>query len=211
MTELRIESINDPIAESPESVRWALATIFRAELMGLLPEGAEEERVIVVDSAYLSDLASCARAAGIGRGLRLRFDSVDLEDDLTESLRSLWQALDESPYPEGEWGAARERLGDEQLSQLLDISISSLRRYAGRARETPDAIAWRLHTLTRIIASLSGSYNDYGIRRWFERPRAQLDGQTPAEVFRHAEGEDDRKLQQLVELAEALVGPAVAA
>lgn len=210
MNELRILSIDDPIAESAESVRWALATVFRAELMDLLPDTAEQERVIVLDGAFLSELANCVRAAGIGRSLRLGFDSADLEPDLTGRLQSLWQALDDSPYPQGEWGGVRERLGDEQLAELLEISTSSLRRYASGARETPDAIAWRLHTLTRIIAALSGSYNDYGIRRWFERSRAQLDGGTPAEVFRQAESEDDELLLQLVELAEALVGPALA-
>lgn len=80
---------------------------------------------------------------------------------------------------------------------------------AGCARRQ-DEIAWRLHTLTRIIAALSGSYNDYGVRRWFQRPRAQLDGQTPAEVFTEVGGEDDEQLNSLVELAEALVGPALA-
>jgi hypothetical protein len=59
-------------------VRWALASVFRAELMDLLPAAAEQERAIVLDGAFMSELASCVRAAGIGRSLRLGFDSADL-------------------------------------------------------------------------------------------------------------------------------------
>jgi hypothetical protein len=30
-----------------------------------------------------------------------------------------------------------------------------------------------------MIDQLEGTYNAYGIRRWFQRPRAALDGQAP--------------------------------
>jgi hypothetical protein len=214
MTELRIKSISGPIAESPETVRWVLATVYRADLMDLLPKWVDENREIVLDEAFLREFAAVVGNAGIGRGLTINLDH-DLTRELSrahlaETMQSIWQVLDDSPYPAGEWGGVRDRLGDEQLAELLDISTSSLRRYASGVRETPDEIAWRLHTLTRIIAALSGSYNDYGVRRWFQRPRAQLDGQTPAEVFTEAGGEDDEQLNSLVELAEALVGPALA-
>lgn len=214
MSELRIESIAEPIAESPENVRWALASVFRADLMDLLPETVEKTRVIVLDETFLQEFAHVVSEAGIGRRLALSFDPDVIAAmpaaELAVALRSIWQALDDSPYPEGEWQGVRQRLGDDQLADLIGVSTSSLRRYASGERETPDEVAWRLHALTRIIAALSGSYNDYGVRRWFLRPRAQLNGRTPLEVFREVESEDDERLQALVELSEALVGAAVA-
>jgi hypothetical protein len=214
MNSFRITSIAEPIAESPEAARYVVASVFRADLMDLLPEWVEGQSELVIDAPFLRDFGACVVGAGIGRGLPLVFEGDAIltapREELDEAVRSLWQALDDSPYPEGEWSGVRARLEDEQLSDLLQVSTSSIRRYASGQRETPDEIAWRLHTLTRIIAALSGSYNDYGVRRWFERPRAQLDGRSPSELIAEATSEDDPELVGVVDLAESLVGPGVA-
>ena len=81
--------------------------------------------------------------------------------------------------PEFEWSRLTEVLGLELLSRLLGISASSVRRYKAAARTTPDDVADRLHFLSLIVGDLSGAYNEIGIRQWFERSRAQLDGRTP--------------------------------
>src|SRR5215471_2071409 len=47
------------------------------------------------------------------------------------------------------------------------------------ARSTPDDVAARLHFLSLIVGDLSGAYNEIGIRQWFGRKRAQLDGRAP--------------------------------
>jgi hypothetical protein len=121
------------------------------------------------------------------------------------------EALDASPIPGGEWRPAREVLGDELLARLVGgISPSSLRRYAAGARETPDDVAWRLHVVARLLASLLGSYNDYGVRRWFERRRTALDGKAPAEVLQAADDEGDEHLRRVLALADDLVGAAAA-
>lgn len=215
MSEVRIKSIADPIAESPDVVRCALYSVFRADVMDLLPRDVPENGEVTLDRGFLSDLIERMMEAGLGR-TSLNVHANAATDNASgaetaELVRSIWQVLDDSPYPDGEWGGVRERLDDDLLAALLDVSTSSVRRYASRERETPDEIAWRLHTLTRIIAALSGSYNDYGIRRWFARPRPQLDGRTPTDVFRRSRGEDDPELARLIEVAEALVGPAIAA
>jgi hypothetical protein len=132
------------------------------------------------------------------------------EEDIAEILGATLTAIDASPYPAGEWEPAREFLDDELLSRVLSISSSSVRRYAAGLRETPDEVAWRLHVVARVLASLIGSYNEYGIRRWFDRPRTTLGGQTPAEVMRAAENEDDAALNRVLELAGALEGAASA-
>ena len=128
-----------------------------------------------------------------------------------EVVRATLEAVDASPRPEGEWGPARDLVGDDLLARLLKVSNSSLRRYAGGDRRTPDDVAWRLHVVARLLASLVGSYNEYGIRRWFERSRRALDGATPADVLEQAPSEDDERLQHVLGLADELTGAAAAA
>lgn len=77
----------------------------------------------------------------------------------------------------------RKLLGDELLAQLCDISVVSLRRYSSGSRETPDAVAQRLHLVALILGDLRGAYNDYGIRRWFQRSRPQLEDRSPMEAL----------------------------
>jgi hypothetical protein len=176
--------------------------------MGLLPEGTEGATRL--DGELLSELADRLVSAGIAvaparelkraRGKRLE-----------AALQAVLEALDGSPHPAGEWGPARELLGDDLLAVLVGgISESSLRRYAGGSRETPDGVAWRLHVLARIVAALRGSYNEYGIRWWFERPRAQLEGKTPGSILLAATTPDDPGVTRVTRLAEALVGPGLA-
>ena len=82
-------------------------------------------------------------------------------------------------FPASEWTSMRQVLEDEMLADLLRISVSSLKRYASGERTTPTAIADRLHWLAMVVSDLAGSYNEFGIRRWFVRDRSQLDGRSP--------------------------------
>jgi len=90
-------------------------------------------------------------------------------------------ALEESPAPEFEWKRMSEVLGPELLSRLLGISASSIRRYKAAARLTPDEVSGRLHFLSLLVGDLAGAYNEIGIRQWFDRKRAQLDGRSPSD------------------------------
>jgi S1-C subfamily serine protease len=65
-----------------------------------------------------------------------------------------------------EWNSI---LGPDLLGRLLGISPSSVRRYRGAARTTPDDVAGRLHFLSLVVADLSRAYNDIGVRQWFNR------------------------------------------
>jgi len=214
MTELQIESIEEPLLESAAAATLALALVARAQTMGFLPE--REGRRVELDRDFLNDLAELLRQQGVAavatgslqRATRL--EPLD-DTDLVAALRATLEAVDASPRPEGEWAPARDVVGDDLLARLLRVSGSSLRRYAGGDRRTPDEVAWRLHVVARLLASLVGSYNEYGIRRWFERSRSALDGATPAEVLEHAESEDDERLQQVLGLADELTGAAAAA
>lgn len=93
-----------------------------------------------------------------------------------EAVERLVTALDANPLPEREWAPMRALLGDDLLGVLLGVSQSSIARYAAGTRPTPDLVAGRLHALAMVSADLRGGYNDYGIRRWFVRPRPSLEG-----------------------------------
>lgn len=163
----------------------------------------------------LDELAACLQSAGVASepAARLRAD-IALRRGArawADDLRAIVEALDASPMPEGEWGPARGLLGDDLLARLVGgVSQSSLRRYAGGSRATPDDIAWRLHVVARLLAALLGSYNAYGVRRWFERRRAALGGLAPVQVLETARDEDDDLLRAVVALADDLAGPGAA-
>jgi len=82
-----------------------------------------------------------------------------------------------------EWAAAIDTLGEDVLGQLVGASPSSIRRYANRTRSTPRDVAGRLHFVASVLADLAGSYDEFGIRRWFMRPRSALDGQCPTDFL----------------------------
>ena len=213
MDELQIESIAAPLLESPEAASLVLSLVARAQTMGFLPlrEGRVE-----LDREFLGELAELLRRRGVAsRATASLAHAMQAEPlnaaELIDALRATLDAVDASPHPEGEWAPARELLGDQLLARLLRISASSLRRYADGDRRTPDEVAWRLHLVARLLAALVGSYNDYGIRRWFERSRSALDGVTPAELLEGAEAEDDERLERVLALAEQLTGAGAAA
>jgi hypothetical protein len=213
MIELQIESIETPLFESPQATSLALSLVARAQTMGFLPE---REGRVELDRDFLVELAELLRRRGVASmataSLTHAMQSEPLNDvDLINALRATLDAVDASPHPEGEWAPARELLGDEFIARLLRISASSLHRYAAGGRRTPDEVAWRLHLLARLLAALVGSYNDYGIRRWFERHRSALDGATPAELLERADAEDDERLERVLALAEQLTGAGPAA
>lgn len=108
--------------------------------------------------------------------------------------------------PEGEWPSLLGTLGEEALTGLLSISATSLRRYASASRPTPTDVAERLHVLALIIADLAGAYNEHGIRRWFTRPRSQLDGASPARLLTGAWDPDGADALRLRSLAAGLTG-----
>jgi hypothetical protein len=188
------------MATSPAATSLALHLLIRAQVMGYLP--ADAQGTVVLDLELLDRI--CANVAAAGVATR----SVSLHrlrgEKMEEALRAIIEAVDRSPNPAGEWGPARQVLGDELLAGLLGISESSLRRYAGGERATPDEVAWRLHGIARMLAGLLGSFNEYGVRRWFGRPVVQLGGEPPATVIRAAESEDE--LEPAIAFAMSLAG-----
>jgi hypothetical protein len=174
----------------------------RAEAMGLVkPEHGPFE------SADLGRLLHRVREAGIARESALRFDNVEplSVEEAETMLRFVIRALDASPVPRFEWPAVTRVLDAEQLAGLLNISVTSLRRYLSNERDTPDEVAARLHHIALIVGDLSGSYNEVGVRRWFGRTRTALGGKTPASMLAGDWNPDADAPQQVRELARSLV------
>jgi hypothetical protein len=173
---IQIHSAKAPFTASGVAFK-AVAAIGRAHAMGLLPI---DERVETLDLSTFREFVRHIHRAGIARNIPLDFADVS-EPDLERILENLNVALEESPVPEFEWNRLGEMLGLDLLARLLGISASSARRYKTSARATPDDVAERLHFLSLVVGDLAGAYNEIGVRQWFERKRAQLDGRTPLE------------------------------
>jgi hypothetical protein len=175
---IQIASVKAPFS-SRRAALQAVTVLGRAEAMGLFPAN---ESIEVLDLPSFRRAVQYIHRAGIARNMEWELGELDdSSEGIEHTLEHLNLALEESPAPEFEWNRLTEVLGADLLARLLGISASSLRRYKAAARTTPDDVAERLHFLSLIVGDLSGSYNDFGIRQWFERKRAQLDGRTPLE------------------------------
>ena len=117
-------------------------------------------------------------------------------------LAHVYERLEQCPCPATEWQAVREVLDDDDLlAALLGIRPISVRRYAKGERHCSDPVAARLHWLALLIDQLEGTYNAYGIRRWFKRPRAVLSCQAPQDRLKGAWDPDDDAVRPLMILA----------
>jgi hypothetical protein len=185
---LQIESVEEPFT-NPEIAGPAFRLLKRADAMGLVTKAMPR-----LDVPAFREVVRSLRTAGIGRevdqgtdvfsaGKRAKgFDS----QAILRLMTVLSDALEESPAPVFEWRRVGALFQPEpqELAKLLGISLSSLRRYSSRSRETPDAVAGRLHFLALLTGDLAGAYNDIGIRNWFQRKRALLDGKAPKDLLR---------------------------
>jgi hypothetical protein len=91
---------------------------------------------------------------------------------LRRDLKHIYEVLEASPVPSHEWSSLKRFFDNDLLAKLTNVSPSSLQRYSKGERATPQDVAERLHFLALVVGDLLGSYNDYGIRRWFERKLA---------------------------------------
>lgn len=106
------------------------------------------------------------------------------------------------------WSVLRKSLGDDQLARLLKISKSSVRCYAHSECRAPGAVISKVRWLTLEVGHFNGTYNEFGVRRWFERPRTLLEGRSPLETLL-AEGNwapDEQTAKRVEELARASMG-----
>lgn len=210
---LSVRIVSNPGTTKNVSLLRSLVTLLtRSAAMGVLPGATvtrldadtvrrvigalQDERLLSSATLDLDPLLQCG-PADLDPAVAVRMEA---------SLERIIETLGESPSPATEWASMREVFGDDFLSQLVGVSESSLRRYGSAARNTPQAVAERLHWLAMVVADLAGAYNDFGIRRWFERPRTQLGGRSPRQTLGEDWAVDDEAAQQVRALACTLTG-----
>jgi len=108
--------------------------------------------------------------------------------------------------PTSPWPRLRQVLGDEMLAELLGIDQQALLGYATASAATPEQLSAKLEVLSLTVAELSGSYNDFGIRRWLFRPRAVLGGQPPAALLAGEWDAASSSSKKLCSLVDTLAG-----
>ena len=176
---LHIDSV-DPAFGAPDVLTGLLALASRVAAMGLL-RGAPIKRL---DDAAVKRVLDALQSGGMLGTRRIAYsNTMQSEDTRPDAIRQLIALLDESPVPRTEWPAMKAVFGEDGLADLLRTSSSSVKRYLAGERDTPAEIAERLHWLALVVAELAGSYNEIGMRRWFERTRAQLNGRSPRGVL----------------------------
>ncbi|MBI4738292.1 hypothetical protein HY772_01805 [Candidatus Woesearchaeota archaeon] len=62
----------------------------------------------------------------------------------------------------------------------------------------------KIYFLYEIVNYLRGSYNDEGVRRWFQRERSQLEGKSPLRYLYSGWDPDDEEAKHVLELAKSL-------
>lgn len=180
MQRVRSESNSIPVEGGATHLWWELLS--GADGIGLISVSGAPD---APDPSLLQELVRRLEEAGIAQRFVVRLRGIDPTDSVQtgELIRGVLDALRGSPLPEYEWPALTEIFGAEELARLLRISESSLNRYAGGRRATPDLIAERLHFIALIVGDLRGAYNEVGVRRWFHRHRSALGGRAPIELL----------------------------
>lgn len=211
MTEIRISSEGFPAWE-PFLVGAVARLLTRSAAMGVLTGPA----ITVLDSRAVKRLVTALHQHGIGSDAPIalaplaesgnRLD-IAAQRRMVGEVERLADALEVCAAPAAEWPAMRAVFGDEMLIRLLGIADASMRRYAGAERATPDNVAAKLHWLAILGADLAGAYNDFGIRRWMQRPRVQLDGSSPWQLLGDDWSPDSAAAQRVRALAAVLTGP----
>ncbi|MHB8719322.1 MAG: hypothetical protein ACYDAC_10600 [Candidatus Dormibacteria bacterium] len=193
---LQIDTVQPPFTNHEVGGAAALL-LARAEVLGMVPEQLAAHRL---DTRLMRGVLRELRA----RGLAARVAVAATPQGWLDAMAIANAALEGSPVPALEWPALRGILGDALLARLCGISEMSLRRYSAGQRRTPDDVAQRLHTLLLVVADLRGAYNEYGVRRWFERPRVSLGGKSPLAALPAGWDPDDASAVQVRALAASL-------
>jgi hypothetical protein len=199
MANIQITSILSPFDKDdlyPRATRF----LRRADAMGLLDEPIRE-----LSPEVVRKVAQRLSQRGLASDLAARLATgKPSAGELSRYLDAALLALDESPVPSAELAKLNATLGADVLAGLLEISSASLQRYQNGERQVPDAIAERAHFLTSVISALEGIYNEFGVRRWFERTRSAFDGRTARQLLRPGWTPDDESARRILATAESL-------
>ena len=161
-----------PQLDEPSLISAAIAKLSRADATGL-----QSGQITYLDDSASQGLEQGMTEAGIGQTLltRLQFPPHSDPVPLSDLLKKISEALDQSPVPADAWRTLQELLGLVSLVRLLGISHSSARRYWPDRCVRPDAVGGRPHIPALVVGHLAGACNSASVRRRLDRKRRQLD------------------------------------
>jgi hypothetical protein len=202
---LRINTVSEPFTD-PKLALPAIAALERAEAMGLLPDASDIHRL---DEAVLRRVLATLATKGIAVGLRPLFGRNRLDPAQVQAMiERLVDSLDGSPMPAEEVRSLASALEPALVARLVGVSPVTVNRWLRRERTAEGMHAARLHWLSGVVADLRTAYNELGTRRWFQRARPQLDGQSPADLLGRTWDPDGEPARRVRDLAAWLTSPA---
>ncbi len=205
MPTLQITSISPPL-DQPSLRAKSADLVRRAFGLGLL---LDHEPIQRLDLQLIRSIAAAASNEGVGQDAATALIAMNPSSaGLGTLIDRLDRALIDSPVPDRELRQLLTIYDVDALQPLLDASRASLRRYASGQRTVPDDVAGRIHFVALVTSDLAGSYNDFGLRRWWDRSRTSLDGRSPRAALGSDWGPDDPAATAVADLARSLVARA---
>lgn len=200
MADLRYDS--EPPADL---IANAVSLVWLGERLAVMGWDGGEALPGLSDPEHRTAVLDELERQGVGQVVLSRLRRTDDPAVWADGLAQLHELVEDSPAPLGEWRTMTGRLGTDLLTELVGVSKVSLARYRSGERSTPDAVAARLHHVALVVADLAGSYNDFGIRRWFARPRQALGGAAPSQLLRGQWSPEDNGPTTVSDLARSLL------
>lgn len=152
-------------------------------------------------------IAREASSAGIGEDAAVALlQGHPQTNRLARLIERLGDSLAQSPLPDREVPELLHIFDREELAALADTSSVSLGRYLSGSRAWPDDLAARIHWLALVLSDLEGAYNRFGVRRWFDRERVQLEGRSPRQMLRAEWDPTSPDVERVRQLAASLAG-----
>lgn len=160
-----------------------------------------------LDLELVRRIAREASTAGIGQDAAVALLQTNPgAKRLAGLIERLDDSLAQSALPDREVPELLRVFDRDQLSGLAGTTSVSLGRYLSGARAWPDALVARVHWLALVLSDLQGAYNAFGVRRWFDRPRAQLEGRSPRQVLAQEWDPSASDVERVRQLAASLAG-----
>lgn len=213
MASPRIASVISPHLQLG-AVSVAHLALHRGEAMGF-DTGQNTDPLEARLHALLDNLDQSSIARAYTNQLRHELDqpaetTANSTDQVVAAINAIYQALGENPVPRRETAALLKYFSEDQLAELLLISPSSVQRYARGERVPKAPVVERIHWLALTVGYLTGIYNEFGVRRWFERPRKALGGAAPKDALLMDDEwtPDTPSAQRVHQLAKASLGMA---
>jgi len=203
MAAVQISTVAPPL-DRPSLVGPAIRLLRRALALGLL---GGEERVDRLDLDLVRRIAQEASTAGIGQDAAVALLQGQPDANrLVGLIERLEDSLTQSPLPERELPELLRAFDRDELAALAGTTSVSLGRYLSGSRAWPDDLAARIHWLALVLSDLEGAYNRFGVRRWFDRERVQLEGRSPRRVLGADWDPSSPDVEKVRQLAASLAG-----